>query len=367
MEHVDAELHGWPAAPFPTKDETDANYKRMLDVLLDPANDGAVRAGIASHNLFEVAWAVTQADRGAPATGSRSRCSRAWPRPSPRPPPPASAACSSTPRSWPAATSSRPSPTWCAVWTKTAAPTTSSPTPLPCTAGFAGVGGGGGRFRGAVADRPPVAPSRPAGSRTGPRHPAEACSGPGVRATSPTPISPSPPTASGSAGTWTRSARPGLRDYRPVVAGGQALAGAATEVGVDPSAGGAAGLPVAVRPTGNVVDAAVAAARPAGPELGGDVHRPSGGRVLEGAADALARRRGDLLAVMAFDAAKTVREGDPEVSEAIDFAAYYADHIPGSGERLPASRHRGRGLAVELPPVHPGRRRPRPPWPPATP
>ncbi|HEY3809905.1 MAG TPA: proline dehydrogenase family protein, partial [Acidimicrobiales bacterium] len=63
MEHVDAEIHGWPAAPFLTKDETDANYKRMLDVLLDPANDGAVRAGVATHNLFEVAWAVIQADR----------------------------------------------------------------------------------------------------------------------------------------------------------------------------------------------------------------------------------------------------------------------------------------------------------------
>ena len=61
MERVEAELQGWPAAPFPTKDETDANYKRMLDCVLDPANQGAVRVGVASHNLFEVAWAVTQA------------------------------------------------------------------------------------------------------------------------------------------------------------------------------------------------------------------------------------------------------------------------------------------------------------------
>ncbi len=66
MEHVDAELHGWPAAPFATKDETDANYKRMLDVVLDPVNDPAVRVGVASHNLFEVAWAASMAaERGA--------------------------------------------------------------------------------------------------------------------------------------------------------------------------------------------------------------------------------------------------------------------------------------------------------------
>ena len=31
---------------------------------------------------------------------------------------------------------------------------------------------------------------------------------------------------------------------------------------------------------------------------------------------------------MACDTGKTIREGDPEVSEAIDFAAYYAEHIP---------------------------------------
>ena len=94
MERVDAELHGWPAAPFATKDETDANYKRMLDVLLDPANDGAVRLGVASHNVFEVAWAVTQAEaRHRPATGSTSRCSRAWPRRWPRRPPADLAAC----------------------------------------------------------------------------------------------------------------------------------------------------------------------------------------------------------------------------------------------------------------------------------
>ena len=58
MEQVDAEIHGWSAAPFSTKAETDANYKRLLDVALDPANHGAVRVGVASHNLFEIGWAI---------------------------------------------------------------------------------------------------------------------------------------------------------------------------------------------------------------------------------------------------------------------------------------------------------------------
>ncbi|MDA8310493.1 MAG: proline dehydrogenase family protein [Actinomycetota bacterium] len=59
MERVEAELRGWEQAPYPTKAEVDANYKRMLDLALRPENAGAVRIGVASHNLFDVAWALT--------------------------------------------------------------------------------------------------------------------------------------------------------------------------------------------------------------------------------------------------------------------------------------------------------------------
>ncbi len=58
MEHVDAELHGWIPAPYPTKADVDASYKRLLDTLLDPALADAVDIGVASHNLFDVAWAM---------------------------------------------------------------------------------------------------------------------------------------------------------------------------------------------------------------------------------------------------------------------------------------------------------------------
>ena len=62
MEHVDAEMHRWERAPFDDKADVDANYKRMLDVLLRPAYADAVRIGVASHNLFDVAWALTLRD-----------------------------------------------------------------------------------------------------------------------------------------------------------------------------------------------------------------------------------------------------------------------------------------------------------------
>ena len=58
MEKVEAEMHGWQAAPYSSKPEVDANYKAVLDVLLDPAFDDSVRIGLASHNLFDVAWGL---------------------------------------------------------------------------------------------------------------------------------------------------------------------------------------------------------------------------------------------------------------------------------------------------------------------
>ena len=59
MERVDAEMHGWVAAPFDNKAAVDANYKRMLDAVLDTRFADAVRVGVASHNLFDIAWALT--------------------------------------------------------------------------------------------------------------------------------------------------------------------------------------------------------------------------------------------------------------------------------------------------------------------
>ncbi|GAA4804472.1 proline dehydrogenase family protein [Tomitella cavernea] len=57
MEKVEAELRGWPQAPWRTKLETDAHYKRLLDDALRPEHADAVRVGVAGHNLFDVAHA----------------------------------------------------------------------------------------------------------------------------------------------------------------------------------------------------------------------------------------------------------------------------------------------------------------------
>ena len=58
MERVEAAVRGWPQAPYLTKAETDANYKRCLDWVLTAERTASVRIGVASHNLFDVAWAA---------------------------------------------------------------------------------------------------------------------------------------------------------------------------------------------------------------------------------------------------------------------------------------------------------------------
>jgi len=59
MEAVEAEIHGWTPAPYASKADVDASYKAMLDSLLRPEWAGVVRVGLASHNLFDIAWALT--------------------------------------------------------------------------------------------------------------------------------------------------------------------------------------------------------------------------------------------------------------------------------------------------------------------
>ncbi len=57
MEAVEAITHGWAPAPYASKAETDANYKRMLDWAMEPDRLSAVRLGVGTHNLFDLAWA----------------------------------------------------------------------------------------------------------------------------------------------------------------------------------------------------------------------------------------------------------------------------------------------------------------------
>ena len=58
MERVDAALHGWTLAVQPSKAATDANYIRMLEYALRPEHIKNVELGIAGQNLFTLAFGL---------------------------------------------------------------------------------------------------------------------------------------------------------------------------------------------------------------------------------------------------------------------------------------------------------------------
>ncbi|MFT6862570.1 MAG: RHH-type proline utilization regulon transcriptional repressor/proline dehydrogenase [Akkermansiaceae bacterium] len=58
MEKVEASQHHWEQAPYDDKTDVDANYKRLLHFAMLPENAQHVRIGVASHNLFDIAYAL---------------------------------------------------------------------------------------------------------------------------------------------------------------------------------------------------------------------------------------------------------------------------------------------------------------------
>lgn len=57
MERVDATIHGWPLATWSTKLESDTNYKRVIEFALRNDHIDNIRIGVAGHNLFDIAFA----------------------------------------------------------------------------------------------------------------------------------------------------------------------------------------------------------------------------------------------------------------------------------------------------------------------
>ena len=58
MEQIEASFKGWTQAPYSTKLDVDANYKKILNYGCTQENAQAVRLGIGSHNLFDIAYTL---------------------------------------------------------------------------------------------------------------------------------------------------------------------------------------------------------------------------------------------------------------------------------------------------------------------
>jgi RHH-type proline utilization regulon transcriptional repressor/proline dehydrogenase/delta 1-pyrroline-5-carboxylate dehydrogenase len=66
VEKTESSIKDWAVPQYGTKIESDANYKRMLLEGLKPENIAAVRLGVASHNLFDLSLGIVLAsERGA--------------------------------------------------------------------------------------------------------------------------------------------------------------------------------------------------------------------------------------------------------------------------------------------------------------
>ena len=298
MERVEAELHGWEQAPYATKHEVDASFKRLVTTALDDRWVGAVRVGVASHNLFDLAWALglTAHDRidiemlegMAPA---QARAVRAE----------AGAVLLYAP-----VVRRDDLPSSIAYLTRRLDENTSPENFLRALftlrEGSASWQEQRSRFEAALAacDDVATAPRRAQDRRL---------------LAAATPID--APFANEPDTDWTR---------------------AANRAWIADACGSPPVIDVPVTDTVAAIDAVVARACASSWRALPAVERR---RVLLAVADEMARQRGATLALMAHEAAKTVAEGDPEVSEAIDFARYYASSIDG------ISAGRARGLTFE--------------------
>ena len=73
MEQVESSLHDWPLATWNTKQDSDTNYKRVINYSLHPDRIKNIRIGVAGHNLFDIAFAWLLAkQRGIADTAQQS-------------------------------------------------------------------------------------------------------------------------------------------------------------------------------------------------------------------------------------------------------------------------------------------------------
>ncbi len=305
MERVDAALHDWPQAPYTTKADVDANYVRLLDAALRPQHAPHLRVGVASHNLPDVALAhllaqsrgvgdqldveMLQGMAPAQARAVRADVGRLVLYTPVVHPGDFDVAVSYLVRRL--EENADPENFLHALFADQDG--LEGPTPLQVQEQ---------RFADSVRDRwaVPVGPRRTQDRAT--ERPAG--------------------TSPGGAGFTNES------DTDPSLPANRAWALAAIAAVPEPSTAGELTDPAAV-------DAVVATALAAAP---GWAATPAAerARVLRAAGAALAAARGDLVSVMVHEAGKTVAEADPEVSEAVDFATYYADRaleldaVPGA-------------------------------------
>jgi RHH-type proline utilization regulon transcriptional repressor/proline dehydrogenase/delta 1-pyrroline-5-carboxylate dehydrogenase len=352
MEQVAAELTGWRLPSFSSKADVDANYKRLLDIALQRDHALAVRLGVATHNLFEVAWALTLAEaRGTPEMIEMEMLEGMAPSMAAAVRAAAGGLLVYAPIVYKADHE--------AViaylvrrFDENTGPENFLRHQFSLTPRTHEWETERQRFIQAVAARhePTLhtrwAQDRGAEERRGPVRPT------GGFANSVDTDFSLPANRAWIARHLVPLAEQGL-DLVPAVIAGRTIhptpAGVRVAEGYDPAR---PAVPAYrwVQVTPDLVDEAVAAARLAGNRWR-KVNPDSRRDVLLDVSAELSARRGRLIGIMTRDGGKTVAEADPEVSEAVDFARYYAERIADIGSQEAAgARFRPYGTVAVVPP-----------------
>jgi RHH-type transcriptional regulator, proline utilization regulon repressor / proline dehydrogenase / delta 1-pyrroline-5-carboxylate dehydrogenase len=322
MERVEAELRGWEQAPFLEKREVDANFKRLVDLALRPENAGALRLGVASHNLFDVAWALVQRETHEASDRVEIEMLEGMANPQ------ALAASREAHGLLLYAPIVRRDDFASAVaylvrrFDENTSPENFLSHVFDLSPGSPFWDGERDRFRTAVAERLllPGAPRRRqdrASERAAPG--ASARDGFVNEPDTDFTLETNRAWLNGHLAKWAAP----IAGEVPAIVDGEAVLGPCTGIGIDPSEREAT-LYRYVEADRETVDRAVTTAVRAGRSWS-SLEPTERRRLLYRVADTLASGRGETIAVMAHDAGKTIAEGDPEVSEAIDFARYYGD------------------------------------------
>jgi RHH-type proline utilization regulon transcriptional repressor/proline dehydrogenase/delta 1-pyrroline-5-carboxylate dehydrogenase len=349
MERIEAAVHGWPQAPYETKSEVDANYKRMLEYGCRPEHAEAVHLGIASHNLFDIAYGLVlrEANRVLPCVefemleGMANHQARA-----------VQARAGGLLLYAPVV---RAEDFHSAIaylvrrLDENTAPENFLRHVFDLEPGSPEWDAERDRFLAAfeikrtLSDAPRRTQDRSAEAKL--------------------PLSPpslDAPFRNDADTDWTLSPnRAWIEDIvdrwrtRPpevisLQIGGELCPGAREGEGHDPSRPERVAYRYALAGAGDV-DRALAGARAAQPAWAG---RPPAERgvLLEAGGTELARQRGELIGAMMLDGAKTVAEADAEVSEAVDFARYYARTLRETADELADCRAEPLGVVVVTPP-----------------
>ena len=297
-ERVEAEVHDWPLATYASKPDVDASYKLMIDKALELGDPEAVRIGIASHNLFEVGWAL--ALRAARPDGDRIEIEMLEGMAPPQARAVRDAAGSLLLYAPVVAKSDREASIayLSRRLDENAAPENFLRALFDITPGSAAWHEQAALFRDAARGRHSVSTATTRLQDRGRQQP------------------PCP-----SDGSFSNS-----RDTDFTVAANRAWAAQVVERTAIP-------MPEVITEA-TAIDDLVARALRAQAQWA-DTSWAERRSALAAMADAMEAARGESLAIMARTTGKTIREGDPEISEAIDFAAYAA-HLTLEHERLEA-------------------------------